>query len=265
MSEQLVRFVQISDTHVFSDKEGSLLGVKTHESLQAVVTLLAQYRHEYDFIIHSGDLSQDYSAESYQVIIDCLDVLEKPIYFVPGNHDFPAVMDTIFPRGNWLLDKQLVFQDWQLILLNSQKLKAVEGYLSDEQCLYLKDCLAQYPEKYASIVLHHHPVPVGAAWLDRLGLENADAFWQVVRQFPNVKLVFFGHVHQAYAGMKDGVQCYAVPSTCIQFMRNQDAFGLEQLPPGFRLTTLHSTGQVSTSVIRLDQYVGRFEANATGY
>lgn len=260
-----VRFVQLSDTHVCAEQQATLLGVPTYASLDAVVTMLQQHREDYDFIIHSGDLSQDYSLRSYQDVATCIDRLEKPIYFVPGNHDDPFIMAQVFPVGHWLQDKQIVCEHWQIILLNSQKRKSVEGYLDEEQLAYLDACVCQYPDKHALVVFHHHPVPVGAAWLDRLGVENAEQFWQQVSRYPSVKAVFFGHVHQEHVCTVGHIQCYSVPSTCIQFKRHQDAFGLAPLPPGCRVASLHADGSIETQILRVNHYIGHFDEKATGY
>lgn len=265
MTVKPVRFVQVSDTHFFADGQRELLGVNTRESLEAIVGYLSTCQSDYDFIIHSGDLSQDYSIQSYENIVNCFEKLDKPIYFVPGNHDDPLAMAKVFPAKNWLTHKQLVLQDWQLILLNSHQNKSVAGRLHQEQLLYLEACLAGHPDKHTLIVLHHNPVSVGIAWLDEFGLQNADEFWQIVEHYDTVRAVLFGHVHQEFIGARGNTQCYAVPSTCIQFKPQQEEFGLDRLPPGFRLVTLNEAGDISTEVRRLDHYIGQFAVDAKGY
>jgi Icc protein len=106
---------------------------------------------------------------------------------------------------------------------------------------------------------------VGSAWVDRLGLKNADVFWEAVQPYSQVKNVLFGHIHQVYSGNKNGIHLYSAPSTCIQFKPNTERFALDFLPPGYRWIDLRSNGALETGVTRCTEYVGTFEADAKGY
>ncbi|MBX3708155.1 MAG: 3',5'-cyclic-AMP phosphodiesterase [Gammaproteobacteria bacterium] len=260
-----LRIIQISDTHLFSDKDKALLGVQTQKSFKAVLDLLRQRAEPVDFIIHSGDLSQDYSESAYIRIAEMFEEFNVPVYCVPGNHDDPKIMSAVYPRGLVSGDRHIVKKNWQIILLDSHKSGAVEGYLSHLQLSYLQHCLHTYPKHHAIILFHHHPLPVGSHWLDNLGLTNADDFWQIISKFSNVNTVLFGHVHQEFEKIVNGVKCYSTPSTCIQFMRQQDHFGLENLPPGYRWINLYDDGRLETAVVRAATYIGTFEENAAGY
>ena len=61
MSKILYQIAQLSDCHLFSDKNKDLLGVKTYESLSAVLELVKSHSPIPDIFIVSGDLSQDLS------------------------------------------------------------------------------------------------------------------------------------------------------------------------------------------------------------
>lgn len=265
MATHKTRIIQISDTHIFSDTKNTLLGVNTAESLQAVIKLIQEKEKDINFILVTGDLSQDYSQNAYRHIADMLQPLQYPTYYVPGNHDDPQVMASVFPRGNIMNDTHIILNNWQLLLLNSHKYKCVEGVLDPSQLEFLETTLEKYTEHQAIVVFHHHPMQVGSAWLDKLGLTNADAFWDLVKKFPQVKHLIFGHVHQVHEEEINGVQCYSAPSTCIQFKRHQDTFGLENLNPGYRWYELNDDGTLETGVERLDKYIGVFDSDAKGY
>src|SRR5262249_40366568 len=159
---------------LFKDEQGALLGVKTNESLKAVLDLVKQNEKDIDLIILSGDLSQDGSKESYMRLANLMKPFQVPIYYVPGNHDDPKTMAHVFPRETISAHRHIVLKNWHLILLNSQKVGAVEGYMDQSQLNYLQHCLQTYPEHHAMVIFHHQPVPVGSEWLDKLGLTNAD-------------------------------------------------------------------------------------------
>lgn len=264
MAKNTLKFIQLSDLHLFADPMQSLLGVNTHDSLQAVLARLRQ-EEEVDFIILSGDLSQDRSKASYQQVKASLSELGLPVYWLPGNHDDVAIMSHVLADALFKNDKQIVLPHWQLILLDSQIPGEVPGHLSDTALQYFEQCLQTHPDHHALVMFHHQPVPVGSQWLDVLGLTNADKFWQMATRYPRLSLVLFGHVHQAYQQAKAHITCYAPPSTCIQFKPHSAEFALDPNPPGYRVMVLHANGQHDTHVQRIDHYVGEFLADAKGY
>ncbi len=265
MEKTPFRIIQISDTHLFSDADKSLIGVPTQKSLAAVLDLVKQKAGTFDMILHSGDLTQDYQSSSYLRLAEMLSIFNVPIYCVPGNHDDPEMMTKIYPYEKMLNDKQIIKGNWQLILLDSHKKDAVEGFLHASQLAFLEDCLQKYPKHHAIAVFHHQPIPVGCHWLDQLGLTNSEEFWKITARYPQLKTVLFGHVHQQFEQEINGIKCYATPSTCFQFKRKQNDFGIEDLPPGFRWLHLYDDGHIETAVERVDHYVGKFEKNTKGY
>lgn len=264
MASASINIIQISDLHLMADPAGALLGVTTQDSCQAVIDLIKQ-EEKPDFILLSGDLSQDGSKEAYRRLAEMLGSFQVPVYCIPGNHDDINNMRAVYPLTPIVLDKQIMAGDWQIILLNSQKAGAVEGYLAASELDFMEHCLQSYPTLHAMVVFHHHPYPVGAAWLDNLGVKNADEFWQRVSSYPMVKAVLCGHVHQESMRVMHGIPAYSPPSTCIQFKRHQDHFGLEHLPPGYRWVQLHADGRIETAVKRVNAYVGVFDESAKGY
>ncbi len=260
-----MRIVQISDTHLFADNNENLLGVKTFDSLKAVLAMLTNESQQPDMIVLSGDLSQDKTTESYQTLVSLFRPFDIPIYSLPGNHDSTEVMSQVLDKTNISMGKNLISNNWNIIFLNSQIEDRVEGSLASEELQFLEDSLLEYNNHHSIVIFHHHPAPVGVDWLDRIGLQNADEFWEIANKHKNLKYVFFGHVHQEFHGTKDGIKYFSTPSTCIQFKGNCQGFTLENIPQGFRWLELKENGEIETGVKRLDKYVGVFDPTATGY
>ncbi len=265
MASEALRIVQISDLHLYANKEKTLLGVNTYQSFSAALDLLKSAITPPDLILLTGDLTQDHSEIAYQHIVAAFASFSMPIYYVPGNHDDGKLMSRVLTANTFSPCKQILLGAWQLILLDSQKPNAVEGYLASAQLDFLEECLKMYPEKQAIIAFHHQPVSVKTAWLDRLGLSNADELWSVLARYKAVHTVLFGHVHQEHAGKKNGIAYYSTPSTCIQFKRNSTDFALEELPPAYRFIDLYPKGDLKTGVCRAARYIGVFDEKATGY
>ncbi|HSX71405.1 MAG TPA: metallophosphoesterase, partial [Pseudomonas sp.] len=61
-----VLLVQLSDSHLFAEPDGKLLGMNTHDSLEKVVEQVRAEQQDIDLILATGDLSQDGSVASYR-------------------------------------------------------------------------------------------------------------------------------------------------------------------------------------------------------
>jgi Icc protein len=261
-----IKLLQITDTHLFSASDGCLLSVNTLESFHAVVEAIRNQQIAFDGIIATGDISQDHSEQSYQRFEQGIVSLEKPCYWLPGNHDFKPGMQSVLPSPQIKTDTHVLLgEHWQIVLLDSQVEGVPHGRLSDEQLAYLDNKLAEYPQKHTLVLLHHHSVLVGSAWLDQHTLHEPETFWQVIEKHDNVRAILCGHVHQEYDSVHAGVRVMASPSTCVQFKPDSSDFALDPLSPGWRVLELFSDGRVETQVHRLAG--GRFHPDftASGY
>lgn len=265
MTQRPIRIAQISDLHIFADPHRALLGVKTQESFDAVLRMVKENIDDTDIVILSGDLSQDGSVDSYLRVADAVTALDRPVYVFPGNHDNVETMYQLYPRGRINIDKQLIIHNWQIILLNSQIPGKVAGHLDEAELRFMERCLEACPDHHALVMFHHQPMPIGTGWLDRLGVNNAEVFWERVKRYPQVKHVIFGHIHQVFEQKKHGIQCYAAPATCFQFKGMIEKFALEDIPQGYRWIHLFPDGRLTSGVNRLPKYVGVFDRDATGY
>lgn len=268
-SENHVCIVQITDTHLFADPTGELLGVNTSDSLQAVVELIAQQNHNMDILLATGDISQDYTPQSYQTFIEKITILNTQCHFLPGNHDEWQLMQAQMIAPTMAPQNQIVFDNWQVILLNSTIPKKPAGFIKECEFTFIEQAIAQYPEKHVLISMHHNPIKVNCKWLDQHWMQNGDEFLQRVSEYPQVKALLWGHIHQeidqTYEGKHNKIKLLATPSTCIQFTPESNHFALDGLQPGYRLLELNADGSICSKVYRV--YGDRFspENEVSGY
>ena len=260
-----LKLLQITDPHLFADREKKLLGIKTVDSYGAVVKHAEKYSGKCAAILSTGDLSQDHSAQSYLHFSEGIKRLNTPCYWLPGNHDMQSVMLPSLLNEGLAQTKQIVSDHWQVILLDSQLAGVPHGYLSDEQLIFLKEKLQEFPNKYTLIAVHHHVLPIGAAWLDQHILKNNTQLIELISQFTNVKAVLSGHVHQAFDVISKGVRYLTSPSTCVQFKPNSNDFAVDNKEPGYRYLVLKQSGEIETQVERIDAGEFVIDENATGY
>lgn len=83
------KIVQITDCHLFGDGDGTLLGINTRDSFNAVLQLVKEHSADADLILVTGDISQDNSIASYAFCQHSLETLGIPFVWLYGNHDEP--------------------------------------------------------------------------------------------------------------------------------------------------------------------------------
>jgi Icc protein len=222
--------------------------VNTHHNFLAA---LAHGRAVYpnaDLILLTGDLVHEPEAASYRVLRSLLSRLELPVYWLPGNHDDTGLMNVYLHGDN--IHSEDVFQacGWQIVLLDSNAPSDTGGRLHQSVLKRLERALNDCPDRHALVCLHHHPVPIRSSWMDALALTNPGELFSVLKVYPQVRAVVWGHIHQEFDAWRDGVRLLGAPATSIQFVPHCDRFQRDMLGPGFRWLGLHPDGRIETSV-----------------
>lgn len=262
----LIRLLQITDTHLFAPEDGALLGIPTLYSFQSVVEQVQLLTPDFDAILATGDISQDHTVQSYQHFVNGIKPLKKPCYWLPGNHDYKPSMGGVLPSPQIKSSEHvLIGLNWQLIILDSQVVGVPHGFLSIEQLDLLDNALSLNPDRHSLILLHHHPLPAGSAWLDQHKLKDNEHLWSIIAKHTNVRGVVCGHIHQELDLMINGVRLLATPSTCVQFLPDSDDFALDSQSPGWRILNLLPNGDIDTEVHRLAHSDFSADADAGGY
>ena len=253
--QDVFRIIQITDPHLFKDTNGELLGINTQASFSQVLSEIQQQQYDYDLVLATGDLVQDNSDEGYLRFRQDVKALNnKMVFWIPGNHDFQPKMFEILKEETVSAKKHILLGDkWQILLLDSQVQGVPHGQLEAEELDWLKLKLQEYPERYSLVVLHHHLLSTGSAWLDQHNLRNANELAEVLAPFKHVKALLYGHIHQQVDSEWLGYQVMATPSTCIQFKADSNTFALDVAQPGWREIDLHADGHIETRVKRIQQ------------
>lgn len=241
-----VAIAQITDIHFFADPTAELRGVRTADSLAQVLECLRGLHPQPDALVLTGDLSQDETLHSYQHLRSAFQDFDMPIYWLPGNHDNPALMSQVLNTPPWIAQKNFQLGGWNVVLLDSTLPGCTYGKLSTATLSWLDACLNANPKQPTLIALHHPPLLVGSTWIDDLGLHESQTLLDVIDRHAQVKGVIFGHIHQAFDTIRNGVRYLATPSSCVQFAPKHDEFAIDDRPPGFRLLTLHADGAIET-------------------
>jgi 3',5'-cyclic-AMP phosphodiesterase len=245
------RLVQVTDTHLYADTSHVLVGMNCEQGLQDVMELIRSHETVIAGVLMTGDASQDNSAISYQRLHRTLATLGARQHWIPGNHDELKAMQKALDAGNRCFEHSIRFAGWQVLLLSSNVVGAVHGFLKKSELEFLEEQLRTTDAEHVLVCLHHNPVPVKAAWLQHHGLKNPEALFAILDQYPKVKAVLFGHIHHELKQTRNGVHYYGSPSTCIQFHPTSEDFALDHRNPGYRWLELHDDGTVVTGVHRV--------------
>ncbi|NQX87880.1 MAG: 3',5'-cyclic-AMP phosphodiesterase [Halioglobus sp.] len=258
--DPILRVVQLTDTHLCQVNGGTLLGMDTDHSLQAIIDLVQSERPEPDIVLGTGDLADGGARAAYDRLVGYFEQLTLANYWLPGNHDHRQRMEAA------LSDKSQLYREirsgrWTILLLDSQVPGQVGGTLGEDELGWLDAALnaAQEAGLHALICLHHHPVEIGCHWLDEQRVSDADAFFEILDRHPHVQAVLWGHVHQEIDRQRNGVRLLGSPSTCVQFAAGSDDFKADNQPPGYRWLELYPDGRIETGVSR--DHLNHFEVD----
>jgi 3',5'-cyclic-AMP phosphodiesterase len=250
-----VRLTHFTDPHLYGDENESLRGVATLPALTAALAHARARDWPPDALLVTGDLVQDDPA-GYPHFRRVFGALGLPVLCLPGNHDEPQAMQRELAGEPFVLGGFVDLGRWRIVLLDSCLPGSASGALSAPALAGLEEALASAGKRHCMVCLHHHPVPMASRWLDRVGLENAAEFLRVIDGHRNVRAIVWGHVHQNYDALRQGVRLLATPSTCAQFLPNADEFAVDRRPPAYRTLELRADGSLLTEVVWVEQHAG---------
>jgi Icc protein len=239
-----ITFLQLSDLHLV--RPGQILaGVDPMRQMRDVMTRVKQLDVTPVFIVISGDLSDDGSVESYEVVNEVLQELGAggtPVLLALGNHDDRAAFHRVV-LGEECADAQGPYYHSQLIdglrviVLDSTIPGDVGGALGSTQLAWLEAQLEE-PTPRGNLIVLHHPCRLASpahhypAFIVR---EAAELEAIVARHRDRVVGVLAGHSHQANSAPYGGTLHVTAPAVLCQL----DYFAGEQYVPvpgaGFNL------------------------------
>ncbi len=241
--------LHISDTHLHAAPDSRMRGVVTQQTFAAVLAH-AQRAPAWppSAVLVTGDIVQDESRAGYERFRTTMRRLRVPVLCVPGNHDDPELMVELLNRAPFQVGGVVRLGAWSLVLLDTFLKGEDAGALGPERLEAFAAALKANAQRHVLVCMHHHPLPMGSAWLDGVGLRDSEPFLRIVDAHPQVRGVLWGHVHQTSDRVRAGVRYLSTPSTCSQFKPGSESFAIDGRPPGLRWLELHPDGRIETEV-----------------
>jgi 3',5'-cyclic-AMP phosphodiesterase len=263
---EVVRLVQITDTHLCAEQGGTLLGMDTDHSLLSVIDLVKSEREAIDLVLATGDLSDNGAPAAYERLAEYFQQFDCNKYWLPGNHDASEAMLAACCESSKMV-REIRVGGWQIVMLDSQIPGEVGGHLGESELGQLESSLEAATSEglHSLVVLHHHPVLTHCDWLDEQIVADTDTFLGVIDRFSCVKSILWGHVHQELDTLRKNVRLLSTPSSCVQFAPNSPTFRADDQSPGYRWLDLLPDGQLNTGVSRVRDVEFTVDLDSGGY
>ena len=252
-----MRIVQLSDPHIEAPERQPVLGRNTITQLQDAVHAINTLSPVPDFVILTGDQTNDEANDSFEQVKQVLGRLQMPCHLVLGNHDartpFRRIMlgeDTPSSDRYYYTVKQ---NGYRFIILDTLDEGKVTGLMDKSQLDWLEAELAEAEELFTVICMHHPPISVGVDWMDALILQEPERLLRIFDASPCLKLVLCGHVHHPFQIQHNDFTILTAPAISVQFCKvplpppTEKPYTLfTDAPPAFRIVDLSPEGWETT-------------------
>lgn len=228
MTDQVVYFVHISDTHIGTTADFTRHSHAPLPSAERMVEIINKMPIRPDFVIHTGDVVADPQASAYRLAAETFAALEVPIYYVNGNHDTASDIRRFLTMGPMdvgghdpgRLSYTFEVKGYRFLVLDARGPDDIDpqGQLPNSQL----EAVAQEALAHATplVIFVHYPVlPLNSIWMDNnmLIVNGEELHRALVLARNRLRGVFHGHVHQHMQTMRDGIQYFSVASVFSQF------------------------------------------------
>ena len=251
-----MKLIQITDCHIKKNNDDLIYGVNPRERLTEIIKYIKINQKEFDFILLTGDISDDGSIESYKFVADLFISLSKEIYFINGNHDCKNNMLSVFSNYDLFHHLQdFQYKSWIFIGVDSSVKAKDYGFISDIELNKLNISLikSEKSNNNVAVVTHHHPVSVHTPLIDDCLIKNGPDFIKAIENHNVVKLIITGHVHNDYSINIEKIKLETGPATCVQFIAggSNENTDIDKIKYGYKIYNLEENGTYYTTTVYL--------------
>ncbi|MDG1892402.1 MAG: metallophosphoesterase [Verrucomicrobiota bacterium] len=214
----------LSDTHTPADRNNEYRGFKPWNNLKRVVPDIVGSRPEGALI--NGDAARlTGEIQDYQELKQLLGPLagQCPVYIGLGNHDHRQNFNQVMqPETKHIADVSnkhvLVIEHPVVRILQLDSLLYVDkvaGLLGKAQRAWLGTFLKE-AEPRPTVIFVHHTLGDGDG-----DLLDSERMFEILKPYPQVKAVFYGHSHRYEYGFREGKHLVNLPAIGYNFNDNQ--------------------------------------------
>jgi plastocyanin len=216
-ADSVLRFAQISDSHIGFDKAAN---TDVTATLRAAIAKINAAPEPPAFVLHTGDLTHLSKPAEFDTVQQVLSELSVPVFYVPGEHD---VLDDDGAQYLQRFGKATQGAGWYsfdqggvhfIALVNVVNLKAGGlGTLGSEQLEWLERDVKHLESSTPIVVFAHIPLwSVYPEW--GWATDDSTQALSYLRRFGSVS-VLNGHIHQVMQKVEGHVTFHTAMSTAF--------------------------------------------------
>lgn len=209
--------VQITDCHLLAEPDALYQGVRPYHYLRQILDSL---RSEAPLLILTGDLTEDHSPASYQLLYQLLADWPAPVFLLPGNHDERAALETLSGQAPCRSERRIQLPGWQLWLLDT-KGDTPAGSFPTSRLEELQHWLNDAPAQQIFWFCHHHLLPIGS-FIDRFDQQDKSGLLALLQTESRLRGLAHGHCHYAYAQEQSDFIQVGCPASSVAFLQTAD-------------------------------------------
>lgn len=209
---------QITDIHLGFDPDNP--AEFNRKRLDQVLRVLTGMNPMPDLLLATGDLVDRGDSESYRRLRNALSVCPFPVWPCVGNHDVRETFLENFadvPTVDGFVQYEVNASNLRFLVIDTLEEGRHGGAFCETRARWLRDRLAEQPDRDTIIVMHHPPVDVGIEWM----ATHADEPWvsvfsDAIAGHAQVKAIICGHLHRPISVAWRGTTVSICPSTAPQ-------------------------------------------------
>ena len=217
-----MKLIHLTDTH-FVPPGQTLYGGDPRANLAAAVADINQHHADADLVVITGDLTHWGEPEAFAHLAETLGPLIPPLQLLIGNHDDREAFRRDFPDQaldeNGFVQSTLETPVGRFLFLDTNLIGTHAGWYCDKRRTWLAARLAEaaIADRPVFLFMHHPPFKIGLEPLDRISLQEPEAFKAVVAPHAGrIRHLFFGHIHRPLCGSWLGI-----PVSSLRAMNHQ--------------------------------------------
>jgi 3',5'-cyclic-AMP phosphodiesterase len=209
---------QVTDIHLGFDPDNPT--EFNRRRLDQVIRVLTAMSPQPDLLLATGDLVDRGDRDSYRRLRNALSVCPFPVWPCMGNHDVREMFAAEFPEipmVDGFVQYEVDAGEVRFLIVDTLEEGRHGGAFCETRARWLKDRLAEQPDRDTMIVMHHPPVDTGIEWMATQDDEPWVArFSDAIAGHGQVKGIISGHLHRPISVAWRGTTVMVCPSTAPQ-------------------------------------------------
>ena len=218
-----MKLIHITDIHLLKNGE-FFHGFDTQKRFDLCVQNIIENHSDAHCIIVTGDLTERGEPEAYQYFNEQMATTGLPVYSTLGNHDeresYIAQFSPEALDSDGFVQTAIETPVGVLLLLDTK----LDGSDAGIYCLRRQQWLLAQLKRYSTapvyLFMHHPPFDLNLPGIDKIGLNEKEAFASVVKTHADVRHIFFGHAHRPVSGNWKGISISSMSGTNHQSKLN---------------------------------------------